>query len=245
VTPAQVAAVSGERTALVMLSHVAYRSGFLADAAEVTRVAHDAGALVLWDLCHSVGSVPVHLDEWGVDLAVGCTYKYLGAGPGSPAFGYVAARHHDTLRQPVQGWMGHEDPFRMGPGYTPSRGMRRFISGTPPVLAMQPLADTVELLGRSGIDAVRANNIPAVFSESTVSPDPARRNFSLTAGAVSASSVVSHRSSLRHSRTAASQPARLKMNTMAGSSPSSSRWSRRSAASRRSCRVLVLQPGLP
>jgi kynureninase len=159
VTPAQVAAVSGERTALVMLSHVAYRSGFLADAAEVTRVAHDAGALVLWDLCHSVGSVPVHLDEWGVDLAVGCTYKYLGAGPGSPAFGYVAARHHDTLRQPVQGWMGHEDPFRMGPGYTPSRGMRRFISGTPPVLAMQPLADTVELLGRSGIDAVRAKSV--------------------------------------------------------------------------------------
>jgi len=159
VTVDQVAEAVGERTALVLLSHVAYRSGFLADAREITRVAHDAGALVLWDLCHSAGSVPVELDAWGVDLAVGCTYKYLGAGPGSPAFGYVAARHHESLRQPVQGWMGHRDPFLMGPGYIPGEGMRRFISGTPPVLAMQPLADTVDLLGRAGIDAVRAKSV--------------------------------------------------------------------------------------
>jgi kynureninase len=159
VSAEQVAAVTGERTALVMLSHVAYRSGFLADARAITAVAHDAGALVLWDLCHSAGSVPVQLDEWGADLAVGCTYKYLNGGPGSPAFGYVAARHHDRLRQPVQGWMGHRDPFLMGPGYTPSSGMRRFISGTPPVLAMQPLADTVDVLGRAGIEAVRAKSV--------------------------------------------------------------------------------------
>jgi len=149
----------GERTALVVLSHVAYRSAFLADGEALTRLVHDAGALVLWDLSHSVGSVPLALDAWEADLAVGCTYKYLGGGPGAPAFGYVAARHQDRLTQPVQGWMGHADPFLMGPGYTPSPGVRRFLSGTPAVLGMLALTDMVELIDAVGMAAVRAKSV--------------------------------------------------------------------------------------
>ncbi|REC99991.1 kynureninase [Microbacterium sp. AG157] len=152
-------AAVGPRTAVVLLSHVSYRSGFLADGAELTAVAHRAGALVLWDLCHSAGSVPVELDAWGADLAVGCTYKYLNGGPGSPAFAYVAARHHAALTQPVQGWMGAADVFSMGPLYRPADGMRRFLSGTPPVLAMIAMQDTLDLLDDAGIGAVRAKSV--------------------------------------------------------------------------------------
>ena len=139
VTAEQVAEVVGEQTALVTLSHVAYRSAWLADAATITSLAHDVGALVLWDLSHSGGSVPVELDAWGADLAVGCTYKYLNGGPGSPAYVYAAARHLGTLTQPVQGWIGATDPFLMGPTYSPAEGIRRFQSGTPPILG--PAAD--------------------------------------------------------------------------------------------------------
>jgi kynureninase len=152
-------AAVGERTAVVLLSHVSYRSGYLADGAALTRIAHDAGALVLWDLCHSAGSVPMELDAWGADLAVGCTYKYLNGGPGSPAFAYVAARHQHTLTQPVQGWMGAADVFSMGPVYRPADGMRRFLSGTPAVLAMIAMQDTLDLLEEAGIDAVRAKSV--------------------------------------------------------------------------------------
>lgn len=152
-------AAVGPRTAVVLLSHVSYRSGFLADGAELTAIARRAGALVLWDLCHSAGSVPVELDAWGADLAVGCTYKYLNGGPGSPAFAYVAARHHATLAQPVQGWMGAADVFSMGPRYLPAEGMRRFLSGTPPVLAMIAMQDTLDLLAGAGIAAVRAKSV--------------------------------------------------------------------------------------
>lgn len=158
-TAEQVADVVTERTAVVLLSHVAYRSAWLADLPAITRTAHDAGAWVLADLCHSAGSVEVALDDWGVDLAVGCTYKYLGGGPGSPAFGYVAARHQERLRQPIQGWMGHADPFDMGPGYRPAAGMRGFVSGTPPILALQPLLDTLDLLDKVGVAAVRAKSV--------------------------------------------------------------------------------------
>lgn len=159
VEPALLRAVVGPRTAVVLLSHVSYRSGFLADGAELTRIAQDAGALVLWDLCHSAGSVPVELDTWGADLAVGCTYKYLNGGPGSPAFAYVAARHHDTLTQPVQGWMGAADVFSMGPEYRPATGMRRFLSGTPPILGMIAMQDTLDLLETAGIAAVREKSV--------------------------------------------------------------------------------------
>lgn len=159
VTPEQVAAAVGPQTALVVLSHVAYRSGFLADAAEITGIAHDAGALVLWDLCHSVGSVPVELDAWGADLAVGCTYKYLNGGPGSPAFGYVRTDLQETLSQPIHGWLGSEDAFAMGPEYRPATGIRRFISGTPSLIGMLAMQDTLTMIEDRGIDAVRAKSV--------------------------------------------------------------------------------------
>nr|WP_207950474.1 aminotransferase class V-fold PLP-dependent enzyme [Nocardioides ochotonae] len=159
----QLAEVVGERTALVLLSHVAYRSAWLADAPRLTRIAHDAGALVLWDLCHSAGVVPVELDAWDVDLAVGCSYKYLNAGPGAPAWAYVARRLlEDTERpfvQPVQGWIGAADSFAMGPDYRPAPGIRRVLSGTPPVLGMLPLRDMLEVLAEAGIEAVRAKSV--------------------------------------------------------------------------------------
>jgi len=163
VEPDQLAAVVGERTALVLLSHVAYRSAWLADAPRLTRIAHDAGALVLWDLCHSAGVVPVELDGWDVDLAVGCTYKYLNAGPGAPALAYVARRlledaEHPFI-QPVQGWIGAADSFAMGPDYRPAPGIRRVLSGTPPVLGMLALRDMLEVLEEAGIAAVRAKSV--------------------------------------------------------------------------------------
>ncbi|MQW77772.1 aminotransferase class V-fold PLP-dependent enzyme [Nocardioides sp. dk4132] len=163
VEPDQLAAVVGERTALVLLSHVAYRSAWLADAPRLTRIAHDAGALVLWDLCHSAGVVPVELDAWDVDLAVGCTYKYLNAGPGAPAFAYVARRlledDQHPFTQPVQGWIGAAESFAMGPDYRPAPGIRRVLSGTPPVLGMLALRDMLEVLEEAGIAAVRAKSV--------------------------------------------------------------------------------------
>lgn len=159
VTAEQVAAEVGPGTALVLLSHVAYRSGWIADAATITAVAHDAGALVLWDVCHSVGSVPLRLDEWGVDLAVGCTYKYLGAGPGAPAFGYLRTGLQGELNQPIQGWMGRRDPFAMGPGYLPADGVRSLVSGTPPILAAVPLLASLDVLAEATIEAVRAKSV--------------------------------------------------------------------------------------
>ncbi len=159
VTASDLSSAVTDQTAIVLLSHVAYRSGHMADAAALTAIAHDAGALIVWDLCHSAGSVPVHADAWNLDLAVGCTYKYLNGGPGSPAFAYVAARLQDALAQPIQGWMGAADVFAMGPSYLPGRGMRRFLSGTPPITGMLALRDTLPLLERVGITAVRAKSI--------------------------------------------------------------------------------------
>jgi kynureninase len=159
VTPGEVRAAVTDDTALVLISHIAYKSAFIADLPAITQVAHDAGALVLWDLCHSVGLVPVELDAAGADLAVGCTYKYLNGGPGAPAFGYVAKSLQPKLFQPVNGWMGHAEPFRMGPSYTPADGMRRFISGTPPILGMLPMQDMLALVEQAGIEAIREKSI--------------------------------------------------------------------------------------
>lgn len=159
VTIEQLAERAGPETALVVISHVAYRSGYLADARELTRIAHDAGALILWDLCHSAGSVPVHADLWGFDLAVGCTYKYLNGGPGSPAFAYVRDDLQEVLAQPIQGWMGAADVFAMGPEYVPARGIRRFLSGTPPIVGMLAMQETLAMIAETGMPAIREKSV--------------------------------------------------------------------------------------
>ena len=159
VTVDQVSEVIGSRTALIVLSDVAYRSGYLTDVAAVTALAHDHGVLVLWDVCHSAGVIPRRLDDWRVDLAVGCTYKYLNGGPGSPAFGYLRVDLQDRLRQPIQGWMGAVEPFAMAEHYTPSDGIRRFLSGTPSIMGMLAMQDMLALIEQAGLEAIRAKSV--------------------------------------------------------------------------------------
>jgi kynureninase len=149
--PALLAGALDERVAVVVLSHVAYRSGALADLAAVTRQAREVGALVLWDLSHSVGAVPVDLAAAGADLAVGCTYKYLNGGPGAPAFLYVRRELQDELRSPIRGWFGHRDQFAMGPAYEPAAGIERFGVGTPPVLATAAVEVGARLVAEAGV----------------------------------------------------------------------------------------------
>jgi kynureninase len=152
-------AALGPEVALVSLSHVAYRSGALADMPRVTSLVHDAGALVLWDLCHSAGAVPVRLDASGADLAVGCTYKYLNAGPGAPAFLYVRTELQERMRQPIWGWFGQQDQFAMGPGYDPVPGIERFATGTPQIIGTVAVAEGTKLLAEAGIERLRAKGI--------------------------------------------------------------------------------------
>ena len=159
VTPHDVATALGPRTAVVLLSHVAYRTGFLADAPVITRQVKEAGALMMWDLSHSVGSVPLELDAWGVDLAVGCTYKYLNGGPGAPALAYINSSLIARLQQPIWGWMGAAEPFGMTASFEPAANVRRFITGTPPILAMQPLKDMTELIAEVGMAAIREKSV--------------------------------------------------------------------------------------
>lgn len=159
VVAADVAAVVSPQTALVVLSHVDYRSGALADMQAITALVHDAGALMLWDLCHSAGSVPMRLDEWGVDMAVGCTYKYLGGGPGSPAFAYLRAEHHGVLEQPIHGWFGAADIFAMGSEYRPVSDIRQLLSGTPPVLGMLAMQGMLDRIAEAGMPAIRAKSV--------------------------------------------------------------------------------------
>jgi kynureninase len=159
VCPELVAPLVGSHTALVAFSHVAYRSGFMADMAGLGRVAHEAGALILWDLSHSVGSVPLALDADGADLAVGCTYKYLNSGPGAPAFMYAREDLQGELRQPIWGWLGRRDPFEMGPGFEVAGGVTGLLSGTPPVLGMACVEEGVRLVAEAGIDAIRRKGV--------------------------------------------------------------------------------------
>jgi kynureninase len=148
-----------ERTALVSLSHVAYRSGAMADLPGFTSLAHQAGALVLWDLSHAVGAVPVELDAAGADLAVGCTYKYVNAGPGAPAFLYVRHGLQDRLRQPIWGWFSQRDQFEMGPEYQPAPGIDAFLTGTPNIIGTVAVEEGARLLGEAGMDLLRAKSI--------------------------------------------------------------------------------------
>ena len=157
--PDAVRAAVDEDTALVSLSHVAYRSGALADMEAVTQIAHQAGALMLWDLCHSVGAVPVELDGCDVDLAVGCTYKYLNAGPGAPAFLYVSARLREVLRQPIWGWFSQRDQFAMGPRYEPAAGIAKFMTGTPSILGTAAVEEGARLLLEAGLGPMRAKSL--------------------------------------------------------------------------------------
>jgi kynureninase len=153
---AEVGEVVGPDTALVTFSHVSYRSAYIAPMAAVNAVARDAGALTLWDLSHSAGSVPVALDASGTDLAVGCTYKYLCGGPGAPAYMYVRGSLQPDVRQPIWGWLGRRDPFEMAHGYVAASGVRGLLSGTPPVLALAAVDEGVRLVAEAGIDRIRA-----------------------------------------------------------------------------------------
>ncbi len=151
------AAIDGD-TALVLLTHVHYKTADVYDMAGVTRRAHESGALILWDLSHSVGALPVDLGGSGADLAVGCGYKFLNGGPGAPAFLYIAERLHDTLQSPLGGWMGHARPFDFVDGYEPAAGITRFLCGTPSILALAALETGVDLHLRADAAHVAAKS---------------------------------------------------------------------------------------
>jgi kynureninase len=148
-----------ENTALVVLSLVAFKSSFLYDAEEITGWAHNKGALVLWDLSHAAGAVPVELNKTNADLAVGCTYKYLNGGPGAPAFLYVNKKLQTKLASPVQGWFGDRRPFQFDLSYQPAKGIRRFLTGTPPVTSLMAIEPGVDILLEAGIKNLRKKSI--------------------------------------------------------------------------------------
>ncbi|QNP68110.1 aminotransferase class V-fold PLP-dependent enzyme [Streptomyces roseirectus] len=148
-----------EDTAVVVLSHVDYRTGELLPMREINRRAHAAGSLVLWDLAHSAGVVPVGLDADGTDLAVGCGYKYLNGGPGAPGYLYVAARLLPRVEQPVTGWLGHAEPFAFEAGYRPADGVGRLLTGCPPLLSLVALEEGVRLAGNVDTRLVRAKSL--------------------------------------------------------------------------------------
>lgn len=148
-----------ESVALVTLSHVAYKSAFLYDMKTMNDIAHAAGTLVIWDLSHSAGAVPVNLNESGADMAVGCTYKYLNGGPGAPAYLYVRRDLQEQLATPIQGWFGHERTFAFDETYEPASGIRRFAAGTPHILSLAPVAAGVDILLEAGMDRLRKKSV--------------------------------------------------------------------------------------
>ena len=152
-------AAMDEDTALVTLSHTVFKSGYQYDMAAVTAAAHRAGALALWDLSHSAGSVLVDLNSAAADLAVGCTYKYLNGGPGAPAFLYVRRDLQDALANPISGWIGQHDPFDFALDYPPAVGIRRFLTGTPPLLSLAAVEPGVDLLLEAGMDRLRERSV--------------------------------------------------------------------------------------
>ena len=151
-------AVSGD-TALLTLSHTSFASAFIHDMDRVTKIAHDKGAMMLWDLSHSVGSMPIELNRCRADLAVGCTYKYLNGGPGSPAFLYVRKDLQDKLSSPIWGWMGQNRPFDLGLQYEPAKGISRFLAGTPPIVSMAALEPAISMVAEAGLGRIREKSI--------------------------------------------------------------------------------------
>ncbi|CAN5211041.1 kynureninase [soil metagenome] len=157
--PADPAASLDDDVALLALTHVDFRTGAMFDMTALTRAAHAAGALVQWDLCHSTGAMAIDVTGVDADFAVGCSYKYLNGGPGAPAYAYVAPCHHDVIRQPITGWMGHARPFDMGLSYEPAPGAARLASGTPPVLGLAALEAALEVFDGVDLDALRAQSL--------------------------------------------------------------------------------------
>lgn len=158
VDAADVVAAIDEDTAVVLLTHVNYRTGAVHDMPGVTAAAQAAGALMIWDLAHSAGALPVALNDAGADFAVGCGYKYLNGGPGAPAFVFVARRHQASVMQPLSGWLGHAAPFAFEPSYRPAEGIGRMLCGTPPILSLAAL--------EVGVDAVLAADMAAIRAKS-------------------------------------------------------------------------------
>ena len=148
-----------ENVAVVLVNHVNYKSGELRDMAALTKKAHAAGALVVWDLCHTAGALPVDLDGANVDFAVGCTYKYINGGPGAPAFIYAATRHLADVRQPLSGWWGHARPFAFEQGYAADAGIRRFLCGTQPILTMRALKGALDVWDDVDMQTLRTKSI--------------------------------------------------------------------------------------
>jgi len=155
----QIVSALTDDVAVLMLTHVDFRTAEMHDMGALTDAAHDAGALVLWDLAHSAGAVPVDLGSCEADLAVGCGYKYLNGGPGAPAFAYVARRHHDSLQTPLWGWMGHRAPFDFDIEYRPAPGVGRLRVGTPSILSLAALEIGVAGIVEIGVDALRSKSV--------------------------------------------------------------------------------------
>ena len=151
-------AIDGD-TALVMLTHVNYRTGYQHDMAALSAHAHQQGALIVWDLAHSAGAVPLELHRDGADLAVGCTYKYLNGGPGAPAFIWVPQRHQGAFRQPLSGWWGHAKPFAMAPEFTPCEGIGRALCGTQPIVSLAMVECGLEVFEQTSMEAIRAKSL--------------------------------------------------------------------------------------
>ena len=147
-------AIDGE-VALVEATHVDFKTGEVHDMAGLTQIAHEQGALMLWDLCHTAGAMPVDVNGADADFAVGCGYKFLNGGPGAPAFVYVARRHQDEVRQPLSGWLGHAEPFAFEASYRPAAGMARMICGTPSVIAMSALDEALDVFARADMSRIR------------------------------------------------------------------------------------------
>ena len=159
VKPRDLAQAIDADVAVACLSHVDFRTGERRDLAELTRLAHRQGALILWDLSHSAGAMEIDLDGCGVDLAVGCTYKFLNGGPGAPAYLFVARAHQERAGSPLWGWFGHRDPFAFDPAYRPAPGIDRFQCGTPPILSLAALDGALDVFDRADLGAVRRKSL--------------------------------------------------------------------------------------